>query len=139
MPRACNCIVVGRETYETVMKLYKDYNFDSVDCEYKLIVTKQSDYSAKAGYVVVHSPGEAISYLKSKRVSEILLAGGGKLNTSFAEAGLIDELEFILEPYLIGDGRQVLSVGDFESKLELIESEELKGSRVRNKYRVIKL
>lgn len=51
-----NNIVMGRETYELVQKLYKDYNFDSVETEQKVIVTKQSEYKTNDGYVIVHSP-----------------------------------------------------------------------------------
>src|SRR5579872_7124491 len=117
--KECGNIVVGRETFELVMKMYEDYNFDSVDAKHKVIVTKDKGYKAPIGYTVVHSPKEAVDFLSSQGADEILLSGGGKINAAFAEAGLIDELEVVIEPHVIGKGRQMLAVGEYEFPLKL--------------------
>ena len=134
--KACNNFVVGRETFELVMRLYKDQNFDNIDCAHKLIVTTQANFQAPPAYTVVSSPAEAVKYLEAQGTSELLLAGGGKLNAAFAEAGLIDELELIIEPYVIGEGRQVLAPGNYEFPLELKQTEQLSGGRTRLLYAV---
>ena len=85
-------IVMGRETYELVQSLYEDYNFDSVETDEKVIVTRQTDYEATDGYVVVHSPEEAIDYLTSKNIEKLLLIGGGKLNSEFIKKDLVNEI-----------------------------------------------
>jgi dihydrofolate reductase len=136
--KKCNNIVVGRETYEIVTRMYEDYNFDSVACDFKVIITRQKELSAPKGYTVVHSPQEALNFLQEKGIETCLLSGGGKINASFAEAKLIDELEVIIEPYVIGKGRQVLAAGNYEFPLELLEVEKLSQSRVRLLYKVIK-
>jgi riboflavin biosynthesis pyrimidine reductase len=136
--KKCNNIVVGRETYEVVTRMYEDYNFDAVDADYKIIVTNKRDFPVPAGYKVVYSPKEAVDFLNEMGIKEVLLSGGGKINASFAEAGLIDELELIVEPHVIGSGRQVLAVGNYEFHLELKELEKLSHGRVRLLYNVVK-
>ena len=127
--------VMGRETYELVMRLYKDHNFDSVDVKYKVIVTRQ-DFKAPSNYQVVHSPQEAVEFLEGEGLEKIFLVGGGKLNAEFAKAGLINEISLTIEPYMIGEGRQVLASGNYEFPLELKKTEELSGGRVRLVYKV---
>ena len=130
-------IVMGRETYELVMRLYKDHNFDDVDVKYKVIVTRQ-DFKAPSDYQVVHSPKEAIGFLEREGLETILLVGGGKLNGEFAKAGLINEISLTIEPYMIGEGRQVLAPGNYEFPLNLKKVEKLSGERVRLVYEVKK-
>lgn len=130
-----NNIVMGRETYELVKKLYADYNFDNVDTAHKVIVTRNQTFSAE-GYTVVHSPEEAIAYLSQQEIEQILLIGGGKLNTEFIKRGLVDEIWLTVTPYIIGKGRPFISPADFDLPLIFKDSKHLSGGRVQLKYRV---
>lgn len=129
-------IVMGRETYELVQKLYENYNFDNVETDNKVIVTRNMDFQAGEAYTVVHSPEEAIDYLKTKNLELVLLIGGGKLNTEFIKRKLVNEIWLTLTPYIIGKGRPFISPDDFDLPLELIESKELSKGRLRIKYAV---
>ncbi len=131
-------IVIGRETYENVMKFYKDYNFDNIDTDHKIIVTRNRDYVCPKGYELAHGPEEAIRFLERKDTATLFLSGGGKLNAEFAQLGLIDELELTVEPYVLGEGRPVFASGDFEFELELVETKALPDGRVKLLYRVKK-
>jgi len=135
--KAFNNFVIGRETYEVVMRLYKDHNFDDVETKHKIIVSRQ-DFKAPEPYIVVHSPKEAIELLSRGGIEKTLLVGGGKLNSEFVKAGLVDEISLIIEPYLIGEGRQVLAAGDYEFGLRLKNVDKLSGGRVRIVYEVQK-
>jgi dihydrofolate reductase len=125
-----NNFMVGRTTYEVVTEL------DDIKVDHKVVVSRQPNIKLRPGYKIVSSPQKAVEYLSGQGISEILLAGGGKLNASFAEAGLIDELEFIVEPFAIGQGKNVLETGDYELPLKLIEVEKLSKDRVRLLYKV---
>lgn len=133
-----NNIVMGRQTYELVTKLYPNYNFDDVDTGYKVIITNNQDFSAPDGYTVVHSPEEATGFLEEQGIGEMLLIGGGKLNAEFLKRKLVSEIWMTITPYLLGKGRQFIARGDFEAKLELIETIPLSKGRVQLKYRLIK-
>lgn len=130
-------IVMGRETYELVQKLYENYNFDNVSVAHKVIVTQNKDFKASEKYTVVQSPKEALTYLESKGIQEALLIGGGKLNTSFIKQSLVNEIWLTLTPYVIGKGRPFISPDDFDLSLELIECKQLSKGRLRIKYSVV--
>lgn len=132
-----NNIVMGRETYELVQKLYENYNFDNVETGHKVIITQNKEFVAGAEYKVTQNPEEALSYLESKNIEEALLIGGGKLNTSFIKQGLINEIWLTLTPYIIGKGRPFISPDEFDLPLELIECKVLSKGRLRIKYAVL--
>ena len=129
-----NNFVMGRETYELVMKLYKDHNFDNVDCKYKIVVSSQ-DLKVDGDYTLVHSPQEAIDFLKTQGLKRLLLIGGGKLNSEFARLNLIDEVALTVAPHILGQGRPVLVQGGYEFELELVEVKQLTKDRVRLLYK----
>jgi dihydrofolate reductase len=132
-----NNIVMGRETYEVVTRLYKDHNFDSVDIDHKVIVTTNKDFKPPDGYMVVHSPEEAIDYISSKNIESLFLIGGGKLNAEFLKRKLVNEIELTINPYVIGKGRPFIFPTEFDVPLELLEYKELSKGRIFIKYRCI--
>ncbi len=136
--RQAGNIVMGRETYELVTKLYEDYNFDNVECRHKVIVSKNKNFEAKTGYTVVNSPEDAIDYVERSGCKELLLIGGGKLNKSFIESNLADKISVTFEPYIIGRGRDFLAGGEYEVKLTTEKVEELSKGRVKITYKVNK-
>lgn len=135
---AAQNIVMGRETYELVTKLYPDYNFDNANAKYKIIVTTNSGFVAPVGYHSVASPQSAVEFIESKGLRTLLLIGGGKLNASFLAENLVDEIWVNITPHLIGKGRPLISPADLDIPLEKIEAQELSGDRVLIKYRVKK-
>lgn len=133
-----NNIVMGRETYQQVTEKYEYDNFDSLELDHKLIVTRNMDFQAPDGYTVVHSPEEAVKYLEAAGVQTLYLIGGGVLNAAFAKRNLVDQVQLTLHPYIIGKGRPFLAFDDFEFGMTLLEVKQLSLGRVRLVYRVNK-
>jgi dihydrofolate reductase len=131
-------IVMGRETYEQVTRRYKDYNFDGIEVPHKIIVTRQADFPAPQGYVVVHSPEEAWQHVQQAGLTTLFLIGGGVLNAEFAKRGLITHIQLTITPYVLGQGRPVLAFGDYEFGLTLVSTKRLSLGRVRVSYKVNK-
>lgn len=131
-------IVLGRETYELVMKNYAEGNFNDVHCACKVIVTRDENYAAPAPYIVVHSPQEALEVLNEHGIHTCYLIGGGKLNGSFLAAGLINEIQLTICPYVLTKGRPVFGDVDAEANLKLIASEQKSLGRIYNRYQVKK-
>lgn len=131
-----NNIVMGRETYEQVTARYKDYNFNNVNCDYKVIVTRDVSFSAPDGYLVVHSPEEAVALIESNGLNELFLIGGGKLNSAFIKRGLIDTIQLTINPYIIGKGRSFIGAEDFDLPLKLVSHKELSEGRVQLIYNI---
>ena len=131
-----NNIVMGRQTYEQVTEKYEDENFNNVQAEHKLIVTRDKNFQAPRGYIVVHSPEEAIEYLDKAGVETLLLIGGGILNAAFAKRNLINQVQLTVTPYIIGKGRPLLAFDDFEFGMTLLDVKQLSLGRVRLTYKV---
>jgi dihydrofolate reductase len=131
-----NNIVIGRETYEKVTSLYKDHNFNDVPVEHKVIITRSTEFHSPEGYVVVHSPVEAVDYLKQKGIDIVYLVGGGVLNAEFVKQNLVTDIHLTVSPFILGKGRPFLALDDFESPLTLQESRSLSNGRLRLLYTV---
>jgi dihydrofolate reductase len=131
-----NNIVMGRETYVQVTEKYEHDNFDSVPVDHKIIVTRNQDFHAPEGYIVLHSPAEAIAYLEQAGVQTLFLIGGGKLNAAFAKQGLINQVQLTITPYVIGKGRPVLAFDDYEFGLTLVAVKRLSLGKVKLVYTV---
>jgi dihydrofolate reductase len=131
-----NNFVMGREAFEIVQRLYKDYNFDNITADDKIIITRNLDFVASKEYKIVHSPQESIKYLTDKGVEKMLLIGGGKLNSEFLKMGLINEIWLTINPIILGNGRPFVAPENFDIKLELLENKPLSNGRTLLKYAV---
>lgn len=129
-------VIMGRETYEQVTARYQDYNFDSVPVTHKIIVTRQDTFVAPDSYTVVHSPEEALAYLKKAKVKNAFLIGGGVLNAEFVKRNLVTHIQVTVTPYIIGKGRSFLAPGDYELGLTLVNVKRLSIRRVKLTYKV---
>jgi len=70
--------------------------------------------------------GDIISFiqnLKNEEGKDIWLIGGGKLNTSLFNAGLIDEFHVFVMPIVVGEGIPLFDMVPNETMLRLIGSE----------------
>lgn len=84
------------------------------------------------------SPKEVVELVKSKGFGTAFVAGGGKLNTGFLEAGLVDEIYVDIEPIIFGKGKPIFAPGNFENKLKLLETKMLSPDEIQLHYQVIK-
>jgi dihydrofolate reductase len=130
--------IMGRETYDRVMELYPNYNFDNIDAKYKIIVTSQAGYKAPTGYVAASSPEAAKDMLAKAGLEVGLLIGGGKLNSSFYARGLVNEAWVTINPFILGKGRPFIGFEDIEIRLKLEEVIKLNKGRVQLRYSVAK-
>jgi dihydrofolate reductase len=126
-----DCILMGRKTYEQVLKFGK------------------WPYSGKKSYVFskrkveedknVEISSDAVSLvkeLKQKDGKDIWLVGGGGLNGSLLNIGLIDEIIITVIPVLIGSGIGLFDKVENDCKLKLIESKSYDSGMVQLRYLV---
>jgi dihydrofolate reductase len=134
-----NLIVMGAHTYEAVkdqLKLSEE--------RLRVIMTRNPDkYSQNEikGQLefTQESPDQIVKRLEQKGYKQMLVVGGGQINTLFLKSRLIDEIYLTLEPKVFGKGTDVVSELGFEADLELMSMEKLnaKGT-ILLKYKVIK-
>lgn len=113
--------IVGRRTY----KLMAEDEFIK-ECDFYVLT---SDKTIKSKYSNIHifkdSPKKLIEELEKNGAGEVLIAGGGRLNSSFIKEGLINEIFLDMEPIILGKGIPLFREDDFETRLKLIGSKKI--------------
>jgi|SRR5579885_3364635 len=136
LAKRVGCFMWGRKTYEAVIKWEGDYLSELEGV--KKIILSQSDIKLKEGFVLKHSPEEALKYLESESFQEAIITGGSTTNSEFAKRGLIDEVILDINPSVLGEGIPVFAPSDFELKLKLISSEKVGEDIIELRYKVMK-
>lgn len=135
--RQTGCVIWGRKTDEVVQTWGPDYQKD-LDGIKVVVVSSNPNYQSTGNSEVVNSPSNALKLLKKQGFTEAALTGGAKLNTAFANLGLIDDIIVNLEPVIIGQGIP-LFVPDFpDLRLQLVTTTKLTANFLQLHYRVLK-
>jgi dihydrofolate reductase len=135
MVKKVDNIIIGRRTYEIMQK---SDDFARLSESKIVVVTSNVLKSENPNVFFANTPEDALKLLQDKGFSEALVAGGGKLNSSFMKENLIDEVYLDVEPIVLGKGIKLFADDDFETNLELIEVNKLSPNEVQLHYRVIK-
>lgn len=131
--RDAGCLVVGRRTYQILVKLPEFAELQGVQV---VAVSKNGFVTENPDHLVAHSPKEALEKLKD--FATVIVAGGGMLNASFLEQQLIDEIYLDVEPIVLGKGIKLFADSDVEARLELIGTKQLSPNEIQLHYRVVK-
>ncbi len=100
-------ILMGRRSYEfaVIEKLFP------YDCALNLIMThdiQQIKQKERENVVFSNgSPEEVVSIIKNKGYKKVFLMGGGRLNASFLNADMVDELVLTIHPIVLGGGTKL--------------------------------
>ena len=84
-----------------------------------------------------NSPSQVISEMAAKGVKSVWLMGGGKLASSFKEAGLTTHYEIALVPTLLGSGIPLLAPTDCKNELRLVGTKNYPTGIVTTSYDVV--
>jgi dihydrofolate reductase len=140
--------VFGRKTYELMYPYWPDVAknhsgtskaendfaqaFDSIE---NVIVFSRSlaRVEGKNTRIVHTSPEDEIRRLKQEPGKEISISGLDLLS-QLVDKGLIDEYRFLIQPFLVGDGRRLLDGMNLKEKLKLVEAKSFKSGCVALRY-----
>lgn len=127
-------VVIGRRTYD--MTDPEEFQKDSI----YFVVTHEKDLKKKVSNAVFtnKSPRNIVKMMKEGGFENILVGGGGKLNSEFIKANLIDEIYLDVQPALFGQGKRVFADSNFQKKLKLIDAKKLSKNEVQLHYKVLK-
>ncbi len=133
----CNAgaVIVGHRTYEILSTQPEFQEF--LKAGVKIVAVAHADFELKdPSHAVVHSPEEALELLKD--FTEVIVAGGGKLNAAFLDANLIDEIYLDIEPNIVSEGIMLFSEGISDKKLKLLGSKMFSENEIQLHYAVEK-
>ncbi|HNH07324.1 MAG TPA: dihydrofolate reductase family protein, partial [Leptospiraceae bacterium] len=92
-------LVMGRNTYEKVLS-FGDWPYEKKDC---IVLTKEKLKPKFNEKIMNLSPIELDHFLQKEEKRKVYL-DGGKLISSFLEAGFVDEIILSVIPVLLGEG-----------------------------------
>jgi dihydrofolate reductase len=94
-------LLMGRNTYEQVLS-FGQWPYEDKRC---IVFTSRDLSKPQEDVVFVNdSPSTVIARLQGADEANAWLVGGGRLNASFLEAGLIDEIILTILPICLGTG-----------------------------------
>ncbi|MDP3940783.1 MAG: dihydrofolate reductase family protein [bacterium] len=120
-----NLTVMGNTTYQASKGRFK-----LSDKRLRIILTRHPE-----SYEAEHIPGkieftnatpvELLASLEKRGYKQLLLVGGGEMNTLFLRENLVDEVYLSVEPLVFGAGKDVFATGDAEASLQLLSVKQL--------------
>ena len=123
-------VVMGKETYWSVQEYPRNLikRFESLDLR-RVVVTRDVNFFAKPGYVVLSSPEDVLAL-----GGNILISSGPTLNAVFLEKALVDRVILNILPKRIGSG-----IKAFENEPNLVlEKEEAKSQGGKWQFYLVK-
>ena len=102
-------VVMGRKTYEVMTEQGGSGAMPGLDV---VVFSRTLKAAAHPGVRILNDdPGEIVASLKAKRGRDIWLFGGGTLFRSLLDAGLVDTVEPVVIPVLLGSGVPLMPPG----------------------------
>ena len=133
--KTIDAVVIGRKTYEPVLKSGTPFpTFPGVK-NYVLSHTLKESLD-KNVEIIGEDAAEFIRRLKTEEGKDIFVMGGGLLAKPLFEANLIDEVGVTIHPVLLGSGIPLFHEISRQVDLELIKSQVFKNGCVSISYRV---
>jgi dihydrofolate reductase len=129
-------VIMGRTTYN---KLSPDYlPLTSEGTTVVLTTDKKAKSDNPTVVFAQNGAAEIVRMLKDKGHTEAVIIGGTMTMSEFVRAGLVNDIYFVVEPVLFGDGLPLLRNVDLELKLKLLEVAKLNDNTVRLHYEILK-
>lgn len=112
-------LIMGRKTYEQVLKLSPDeFPYEEKTC---YIVSRTLQDSHRGTHIIREDILTFIKNLKNEKGQHIWIVGGGELLQPLLKARLVDELFLQIAPVMIGKGIPLFPPTNQESRFSLQE------------------
>lgn len=120
-----NVIIMGRRTFDAVRLIIK-----LSPERLRIVMTKTPEKYVDlsiAGQLEFtnDSPRRIVNRLESRGYTQVLLVGGGYINTLFFKSKLIDEVWLTIEPYIFGFGNSLVAEEKLNISFQLRSVEKL--------------
>ena len=129
-----DALVMGRNTYETVLGFGGDWPFDKP----VFVLSSREIQPPPAGAAVEHlsgDPKDIVAQLEARGIGHAYIDGGITIQR-FLRAGLIDRIIFTHVPVLIGEGIPLFGSLPHDIILEHVATRTYKTGLVQSEYRV---
>jgi dihydrofolate reductase len=84
------------------------------------------------------SPADIAAMLEEKGHTEAVIIGGTLTMSAFINAGLVDDIYFVMEPVLFAGGLPLINRVGFDLKMQLLDVKQLNDNTVQLHYAIKK-
>jgi dihydrofolate reductase len=128
--RRAGAIIMGSKTFDTIGK--------PLPGRRNIVMTRNPERISRWDHLVYTSqpPSAILKDLEREGFERVILAGGARINTLFAEAGLIDEILVTITPLIFGQGIAMFEEG-VVADLSLLRVIQIDPERVCLHYRLL--
>ena len=116
--------------------MVKESEFAKLKDVFVVVVSHQDVEMVDPMHKVAHTPQEALALLKD--YPEVIVGGGGHLNSTFLQAKLVDEIFLDVEPKIIGDGIRLFEELPSDISLVLLGTKAVSPNVMQLHYKVSK-
>ena len=127
-------MLMGSATYEFLLR--EAEVFPHADRDVFVLTSRDLPVAAKSVALVHADAAQFVRDLKARDGGPIWLVGGGKLNSSLLDAGLVDEIRLFVQPVVLGGGVPLFAAPNAGSHLELEMTREWPLGVVELRYRL---
>ncbi|MDR3687511.1 MAG: dihydrofolate reductase family protein [Coriobacteriia bacterium] len=110
-------MLMGSATYEFLLR--EADPFPHANREVFVFVSRDLPLAAESVALVRADAAEFVRNVKAREGGTIWLVGGGKLNSSLLDAGLIDEIQLFVQPVVLGGGVPLFASPNTGARLTL--------------------
>src|SRR4051812_24672857 len=115
----CKAVIMGKTTYNILAPDYLPLKDEGTTV---VLTTDKQARSENSTVVFTKSKASEISEMLAKKGhTEAVIIGGTMTISEFMNAGLVDDIYFVMEPVLFGSGLPLLKNVKLDSKLKLSE------------------
>lgn len=129
--------LMGRRTYDICLS-YNDFPFKNA---INVVVTHDKNLIAKSTPTEMFTDSKPLDFIKNLDSSghkELVVLGGGNINTLFLKDSLIDEIIIDVHPIILSSGTKLFENIFPSVNLEFLTTKNLDNGIVQIKYRVLK-
>jgi dihydrofolate reductase len=127
-------VIMGKTTYNKLSPNYLPLTSEGTTVV--LTTDKQATSDNPTVVFVQNNASEIVQMLRDKGHTEAVIIGGTMTISEFVNAGLVNDIYFILEPVLFGTGLSLLKEVDLDLKLKLLEVTKLNDSTLQLHYEI---
>lgn len=129
-------VIMGKTTYDILAPDYLPLKTEGTTIV--LTTDKQAKSDNSTVVFTQDNPSEIVRMLTGKGHTEAVIIGGAMAISEFVNAGLVNDIYYVIEPVLFGAGLPLLKEVELDFKLKLLEITKLNDSTVQLHYELQK-
>ncbi|MBO9591417.1 MAG: dihydrofolate reductase [Niabella sp.] len=134
--REYKAVIMGRVTYDILAPDYLPLTQEGTTV---VLTTSEAATSGNSTVVFTKAnPAEIVQMLADRGHTHAVIIGGTATISAFVNAGVVDDIYFVMEPVLFGGGLPLLKGVEAELKLNLLAVTKLNGNTVQLHYEIAK-